>query len=320
MWKYTDKGLCNEFLLSLNLFKCNDNKKYIKILYSIANTKEKNYRIYKIKKSNGKLRTIYAPNELLKEIQRNILDKVLSEREVSKYAKAYVRDCSLKDNCLPHINKKIILKLDIEKFFDNISFTDVYNSCFPIEYYPKSIGMLFTYLCTYNDYLPQGAVTSPYISNLVMKKFDEELGNACEASGISYTRYSDDMTFSGDFDVSSLITKVQKMLNKKGLKLNYKKIHVVKNNSSQRVTGLVVNEKVNVDNKYKRMIRQELYYINKYGIASHMKRINVKDKKSYLNKLFGRIMFVLQIDSDNKEFLEYKKIVFNLKKNCKSIS
>ena len=104
--------------------------------------------------------------------------------------------------------------------------------------------MLLTYLCTYNDYIPQGAQTSAYISNLVMKEFDNKIGDWCESNNISYTRYSDDMTFSGDFNPKILITKVKKMLNKLGLQLNNKKINVISKSSSQNVTGIVVNEKI----------------------------------------------------------------------------
>ena len=169
MWKYIGKEECNEFLLSLKLFNCKDKKKYLNTIYSISNNVENNYKIYKIKKKNGKYRTIYEPNSLLKHIQRQILVKILDNKAVSKYAKAYHKGINLKDNAIPHLNKELILKLDIKDFFENISFIDVYNSCFSIEYFPKSVGMILTYLCTYDDYLMQGAPTSAYISNFVFK-------------------------------------------------------------------------------------------------------------------------------------------------------
>ncbi len=103
--------------------------------------------------------------------------------------------------------------------------------------------MLLTYLCTYKDFLPQGAPTSSYISNLVMKDFDETLGAYCEENKISYTRYADDMTFSGNFNPKEIIIKVRKMLAPLGLELNKDKIHVIKKSRSQNVTGIVVNEK-----------------------------------------------------------------------------
>lgn len=142
MWKYIGKKEYNEFLLSLKLFNCYDNKKYLKTLYAISNNIENNYRVYKIKKKSGGYRTIYEPNDLLKHIQRQILNNILNNKAISKYAKAYHKGISLKDNVLPHVNKDIILKLDIKDFFENISFYDIYNACFPIEYFPKSVGMI----------------------------------------------------------------------------------------------------------------------------------------------------------------------------------
>ena len=316
MWKYIGKKECNEFLLSLKLFNCNDNNKYLKTLYSISNNIEKNYKVYKIRKNSGGYRTIYEPNPLLKHIQKNILilNNILNNKSISKYAKAYHKGISLRDNACVHVNKEIILKLDIKDFFESISFVDIYNSCFSIEYFPKSVGMLLTYLCTYNDHLTQGSPTSSYISNLVMKDFDEEIGSYCEDNNISYTRYSDDMTFSGDFNPSDIIIKVRKMLYKLGLELNNKKIHVVSKSSCQSVTGIVVNEKVQVNSKYRNRIRQEVYYIKKYGLELHLDRCGFKgDKTKYLDKLYGKILYVLQINNDDKEFINYKKIISNLK-------
>ncbi len=316
MWKYIGIKECNEFLLSLKLFNCKDEKKYLKTIYSISNNKENNYRIFKIRKKNGKYRTIYEPDALLKQIQRNILNNVLSNRHISKYAKAYYKGVSLKDNAIPHINKELILKLDIKDFFESISFIDIYNFCFPIEYYPKSVGMILTYLCTYNDHLTQGAPTSAYISNLVMREFDEILGSWCDLKNISYTRYSDDMTFSGNFDPSEIIIKVRKMLGKLGLELNNKKIHVVHNSNRQSVTGIVVNNKIQVSTNYRKKIRQEVYYLEKYGVDSHLNRSNKKmSKVKYLNNLYGRILFVLQVNPSDEEFKKYKKFVYDIRMN-----
>ena len=315
MWKYIGIKECNEFLLSLNLFSCNDKEKYIRTLYSITNNIKDNYKIYKIEKKNGKYRTIYEPKSLLKHIQKQILNNILENKKISKYATAYHKGISLKDNAIPHINKEIILKLDIKNFFDNISFYDIYNSCFPIEYFPKSVGMLLTSLCTYNGKLIQGSPTSSYISNLVMKEFDEILGHWCDKNNISYTRYSDDMTFSGNFNPSEIIIKVRKMLYKLGLELNESKIHVINRSNSQIVTGIVVNEKIQVSSKYRNKIRQEIYYINKFGLESHLLKNNIKiSYKKYLNILYGKILYVLQINENDEEFIKYKIIIKEIMK------
>lgn len=312
MWKYTGKEQINEYLLSLGLLNCNKDK-YIRVLYTISNNVENYYKIHKIKKNNGKLRTIYEPSATLKHIQRVILESILNERPISEYACAYHKGLSLKDNALPHVGKRVVLKLDIEDFFDNIDFIDVYKKCFPEYLFPKSAGMILTYLCTYDEHIPQGAPTSAYISNLVMRDFDELIGKWCCERDISYTRYSDDMTFSGDFNPSNVIKIVALELKNLGLRLNHKKTHVVKQSSNQLVTGIVVNEKTQVSRAYRDKIRQEIYYIQKFGIDSHMKHIgSALDKVSYLRSLYGKILFVLQINKDDKEFIEYKHILKSL--------
>ena len=166
MIEYGKQKECINFLLSLQLINCKNDKEYLKKIYCISNNISNNYRKYIIKKRNGKVRVIYEPSKTLKCIQKNILKKILNNKEISKHAKAYHKNIKLIDNAIEHVNKKIILKLDIVDFFNNIRFIDVYNSCF--SEFPKQVGMLLTYLCTYNDYLLQGAPTSSYISNLVM--------------------------------------------------------------------------------------------------------------------------------------------------------
>lgn len=310
------KEQSNEFLLSLNLIdKDIPDSKKIKTLYAISNKVESNYNVYKIKKHNGSYRTIYAPKPLLKSIQRKILKNILNNKEISKYAKAYHHGISLKDNAYPHLNKKIILKLDIVDFFENINFYDVYKNCFNTPYFPESVGHLLTYFCTYESRLPQGAPTSSYISNLVMKEFDEEIGEYCNQRDISYTRYSDDMTFSGDFSPREIISKVRKMLYKLNLKINNKKIHIINNSQQQNVTGLVVNQKVQTSSRYRNKIRQEIYYINKYGLKNHLDKINYQESSNkYLDSLYGKILYVLSIDKNNQEFITYKNKINNLKK------
>ena len=304
------KDVANEFLLSLNLVDRNlSDKEKIRRLYILSNNIEHYYKKYEIPKRNGGKRVIYEPNYDLKRIQKNILNNVLSGFNVSKYAMAYVEGRSVKDNVLPHVNKKVILKLDIKDFFNSISFMDIYNKVFLEEYFPKQVRTVLTYLCTYNEFLPQGAPTSAYISNLIMRDFDEEIGSFCENNNISYTRYSDDMTFSGDFDVKKVIYKVKDELKKMGMQLNYDKIHVIYDNMSQQVTGITVNEKPQVLKTKRRKIRQEVYYIKKYGLKSHLKRLNVKDEFSYLRSLLGKINFVLMINGNDFEFIKYRDFI-----------
>lgn len=227
----------------------------------------------------------------------------------SKYAKAYKKNTSIKDNATPHLKSKLILKLDIKDFFDSISFSDVYNKVF--KDFEKPVRTLLSYLCTYKERLPQGAPTSAYISNLIMKDFDEKVGDYCTKENINYTRYSDDMTFSGTINPKEIISKVNTELKKMGMQLNYKKIHIIKDSQRQEITGIVVNEKPNISSPKRKKIRQEMYYIKKYGLTSHMKIKDIKDKYKYLYSLYGKINFILTI-SPTEEFIQYKKNIINL--------
>ncbi len=94
------------------------------------------------------------------------------------------------------------------------------------------------------------------------------------------------------------------------IELNSSKIHVVNQSSSQTVTGVVVNEKAQVSSGYRKEIRKAVYYINKFGLSSHLKKciINI-DPDEYLRGLYGKILYVLQIDKDNREFLRYKDLL-----------
>lgn len=310
MWKYTTKKVCNDYLLSLFSFDLiSSNQETLKLLYKISNNKEKYYHVSKIKKKSGGYRTIYQPSPTLKYIQKTILDKVLKENGISKYAKAYYNGANLIANAKPHLNQKIILKLDIKNFFPSTNYLTIYKACFTKELYPKSIGTLFTSLCTYEDFLPQGSITAPYISNLVLKDFDNDIGTFCQKRNINYTRYCDDMTFSGNFDPHSIIKYVANKLYKIGYELNKKKIHIITNNKRQEVTGIVVNKKLQVPKDYRHKIRQELYYITKYSLNSHLERNNIKDKEPYLQSLYGKILYALQIDPSNKEFIKYKELI-----------
>ena len=312
MWYYLTDKMYDGFLLSFNLFKTNDIKKVKRTLYYLSNNLDANYISFDIPKKNGKLRTIYEPSGLLKNVQRNILKNILEDKKISKYAKAYQRHISLVDNAIEHINKKIILKLDIKDFFPSINFNMVYNTCFNETLYPRKLGILLTNICMYNNELPQGTPTAAYISNIILRSFDEKIGNYCDNLNISYTRYSDDLTFSGDFNVQEIISLVKDELRKYHFQLNYDKIKVIRNNNRQIVTGIVVNKKLSIKREYKKKIRQEIYYINKYGIDSHLKKLNIDNKNKYLHSLKGKVNFVLQVENNNEEFKKYQIYIDNL--------
>lgn len=277
-----------------------------KTLYGLSNTLEKHYHTVYLPKSDGSKRKLSVPDLILKLVQKSIADNILIQYPISKYAKAYKPGSSIQKNARPHVGKKKILKLDIEGFFDHILYSRVKDTVFYEEKYSESIRILLTMLCYYNDSLPQGAPTSPAITNIIMYDFDETVGAFCNEKNIAYTRYCDDMTFSGCFDEREIISFVKGELRKLGLFLKNRKTAVISASKRQVVTGIVVNEKMNVTKDYKKTIRQEIYYIKKFGLDEHLKRLGISDKQQYVLSLKGRIAFVLQTIPNEYEFVEYK--------------
>lgn len=232
----------------------------IKTLFALSNNIDKHYHNAFIPKSDWTRRKLSVPDLILKSVQRSIVDNILARYPISEYAKAYAYGSNVQKNALPHVGKKKILKLDIEGFFDNIIYSRVKDTVFYKEKFSEQIRILLSMLCYYRDSLPQGAPTSPAITNIIMYDFDEKIGAYCEAHGISFTRYCDDMTFSGnDFDEKAVIELVKQELKTMGLFLKNRKTVVIPDSKRQTVTGIVVNEKLNLTKEYKKRIRQEIY-------------------------------------------------------------
>ena len=284
-----------------------------KTLYGLSNNLEMHYHSVYIPKSDGDRRKLSVPDLILKNVQRAIADNILAYYPISKYATAYKFGASVQRNAVPHVNKKKILKLDIEKFFDSILYSRVKNTVFREEKFSEPIRILLTMLCYFKESLPQGAPTSPAITNIIMYDFDEKVGAYCTEKGIAYTRYCDDMTFSGDFDEKEVIVLVKKELRGLGLFLKASKTKVITSEKRQAVTGIVVNEKINLTKEYKKKLRQEMYYIEKFGLESHLKNRGITDSFGYLLSLRGRISFVLQTCPQDPEFMRYKKLLQNIK-------
>ena len=285
----------------------------ITTLYAVSNNLAVHYRKITIPKRSGGTRELSVPDEILKKIQRKISEVILSRSPISTYATAYRFGASVQKNAAPHIGKPLVLKLDIKHFFDSITYSAVKELCFPAERFSEQIRILLTMLCYRGDALPQGAPSSPAITNIIMREFDETVGEFCESRSITYTRYCDDMTFSGEFDVTELIAFVKAELFKNGFLLNKEKTTFTTKGKRQTVTGIVVNDKLSTPTNYRKAIRQQMHYINKFGIESHLAKIETTESKSkYLEKLLGRVNFVLQIEPNSKEFSNYKMTITSM--------
>ena len=294
--------------LQLAAFLCTNRK----TLFDLVNYADDHYRRLELRKNSGGVRALDVPDDELKVIQRRIQRQILMKFSLSEYASAYVRRRTLPHHAAPHVGKRYLLKLDIADFFGSIRFEQIHRSVFHSGYFPKQIGVMLTKLCCFRGALPQGAPTSSAISNLVMRQFDRNMGRWCASRGIAYTRYSDDMAFSGERPLYPVYEKAKAMLEEMGFTLNEQKTRFVSNAGRQSVTGLTVNEKISVSREYKRRLRQEIYYALKFGAADSILKAEHRDficegkpdAERYLQHLIGKVQFVLQIEPGNIWFRE----------------
>lgn len=278
-------------------------------IYKTANAPKRMYRKFQIPKKNGGIRTINEPLPNLKIVQKWILVEILEKVKISAYAKAYKKRSSIRDNVRFHKNQEKVLRLDIKDFFINIKQRKIL-SIFLSLGYNMEVSVLLSKLCTLNGSLPQGAPTSAYLSNIMMKSLDDELSKYCTENKIRYTRYADDMTFSGSFKEWKLIKKVKRTLKWNKMVLNKDKIHLMRQHNRQLVTGVIVNEKLQVRKSVRKDLRKQIYYIEKWGLEDHMKFIGVNTPKDiYLKSLSGKVAYCLFINPKDIEFQRYYKLL-----------
>lgn len=322
IWKYCTREQWKEMICSFGLLGDPSVPEEVQmaVLYRFSRNSSRCYREAEIPKRSGGVRRLMIPDSGLKAVQRRILRNILLERPVSPCAFAYRKGVGIRDNAAVHIGQERILKLDIQDFFDSITSSAVYGLAFPGTLFPPPVRGLLTALCCYKGRLPQGSPASPAISNLVMKPFDDSMDLWCRQRGIRYSRYCDDMTFSGSFEPGEVIRKTQSYLSELGMKLNWEKTGVYAENCRQEVTGITVNQKVQLSKDYRRKLRQDCYYCRKYGVAGHMERQGFDGRETeehFLARLLGKIDYLLCIDPSNEEFKAQRDYFRQMMKNMK---
>lgn len=271
------------------------------------------YRHFSIPKSNGKPREIDEPLPDLKYVQSWILKNILEKCQISDYAKAYLKGRTLKHNAKFHKAQKVVVTMDIKDFFPSISINDVITIFEKMGYF-HDVACFLGYLCCLNYSLPQGAPTSPYISNLRMINLDNDISQYTSQSKIRYTRYADDLTFSGDFNPHILIKDISDLVFMDGFTINPQKTRVARCNARQEVTGIIVNSHMQISKEKRKLIRQQVYYIKKFGLESHLTHIN-EIRANYLNHLLGQINFALFVNPNDAEMKEYFDTIKEVMKN-----
>ena len=229
------------------------------------------YKTFDINKNNSKTpRTLHAVQHPLKEIQRKALDKLSIEYQPSKHCHGFVSEKSIITNAKQHCNKRLIIKFDIKDFFPSINFKRIRGmfKAPPFKFGDEAATTMAQIAClnTGGGALPQGGVLSPYISNMICRRLDIELSETAKKYRCHYTRYADDMTFSTnrwDIDVDTFIDEVYKIIRIEGFAVNEKKRRILTPKDRQIVTGIVVNDGLNVTKKYARDLRATIHNCKK---------------------------------------------------------
>lgn len=263
-----------------------------KLIYSID---DYCYHEVKIPKKSGGVRTLDIPSVDLKYIQRWILDNILINMRVSVHADGFVKNKSILTNAKKHINSDCIVNIDLKDFFPTIKFDQVF-SIFKYYGYTKELSYTLSKLCTHCGILPQGSPASPFITNIICLKLDKRLSALAEKYGAIYSRYADDITFSGNKSIFRILPVATNIIRYEGFSLNLDKTHISFKHQRQEVTGLIVNgNKVHVSQKYKRKLKQEIYYCQKYGVSSHLQHIN-DYHTFYKEHLYGQAYFIKMVE------------------------
>ncbi|MBI2901113.1 MAG: RNA-directed DNA polymerase [Planctomycetes bacterium] len=277
------------------------------------------------KKRNGGKRLILMPKKRIKAVQREIHRRILSRHAPSPWAHGFATGRSIRTNAAPHVGKEVVAKFDLREFFHSITFPRVRGLLRQLGYAPD-VARTIALLCTFHPgrirermrpggvsyadlaaafrapgrygfrrILPQGAPTSPALANLAARGLDRRLAALAKRFRADYTRYADDLTFSGgaEFhrDLPRFIPLLRSIVRDEGYFLAREKTRVIRRGNCQRVTGLVVNEKPNVPRGTYRELKAILHNCVTKGPESQ-NRAKVRDFRAHLA---GRIAFVKSV-------------------------
>lgn len=275
-----------------------------KYLGSVVYSQGYHYREFKLKKRSGGYRKINVPYPALLECQYWIYENILSKIKLNYCAHGFARKKSIITNAKVHLNQKELLKLDLKDFFPSINQDRVIALFHRLGYSP-SVSFYLGSICCLNDGLPQGAPTSPAISNIISIKLDNRLLAFAKKFELKYTRYADDLAFSGKKIPVKFIKYISNIIEDEGFTVNTKKTKLYNKKGKRILTGVSIStETLKAPKEYKRKVYQEIYYIKKYGIESHMAKKKIRIPY-YIKSLLGKLHYIKQIEKNNKKVIEY---------------
>ncbi len=269
------------------------------------------YHRYAIPKKSGGTRAISAPKAALAQAQRWVFKNVVERLDASPVAHGFVRHRSLVTNATPHVGRKVVLNLDLKDFFPSVTFRRV-KGLFRKVGYSEHVASVLALLCTEPPrvateldgrvfhvalgarVLPQGACTSPALTNALCWRLDRRLAGLAKKHGFTFTRYADDLTFSGDRPGASgrILKSARAIIAAEGFTENPAKTKVMRASQRQEVTGVVVNQRLTVARDEYRTLRALLHNAAKHGLASQ----NRENHPAFAAHLRGRVEYVCMID------------------------
>ena len=255
------------------------------------------YRTFHIKKKSGGTRTISSPCYQLGIILYNLNIMFKAIYSPSQSAMGFTAGRSIVDNALMHVGQHYVLNLDLKDFFPSISQGRVWKRIqyAPFNFNPTVASVIAGLCCTQNEektgnVLPQGAATSPLLTNAICDELDRKLRAIARRHGLHYSRYADDMTFSSMYNIfqpdGDFMKEIREVIKEQGFTLNENKTRLLRNGERQEVTGLTVNDKVNIPRKYVRDLRCILHVWEKEGYAKAYSYFypHYKREKGYIKK------------------------------------
>jgi len=277
-------------------------------LRAIFSRSSKFYRQITIPKKSGGTRKIYQPNKTVKAVQAWILRHILDKISPSHHATAFRKNISIKNNIEPHKFNRYFFCVDLKDFFPSIDQrrTEI---LFQRIGYSSAQAVILANLCTCNFLLPQGGVTSPAISNLVVSRLDTRLSGFCSKKHIIYTRYADDMTFSSNNRniLNNSTSIIKAIIEDEKFEINAEKVRFIGPGVNCKVTGLVKDSsepKFGVGKKKKNWMRSVIFnfLVNKtvidqkyktfesiLGWLGHVKFVD-EPSFNYLNTYMSRLI------------------------------
>lgn len=302
---------------------------YDRLIYHLYRVpKESRYVEFSVPKKSGGFRTISAPSSGLKILQRKLSQVLYSVYEPKATIHGFVPGRSIITNAERHLHKRFVLNIDLLDFFGSIHFGRVRGVFLAPPYNcTQEVSTTLAQICCHNNKLPQGAPTSPVITNMVCARMDTKLRSLAQDLKCTYTRYADDITFStslrrfpeeiayvksdeGNFEIV-LGERLISIIQGNSFEINQKKVRLQHKSQHQEVTGITVNQIPNVRRSFVREISSMLHIWEKFGIENAEKRyvckrskelgLPTEDAASFREVLRGKINFLGMVKGKNNK-------------------